>query len=810
ASSPSVSVINDSTLPTITVTSITPTPNGNGYNSSSPVTLVLTASAGQGIASISYSIDGGSTVLVLAPIAIFTVSGEGIHSLSFTATDTAANVSATGSATVRIDTVAPVAPSTPALAAASDSGSSSSDGITKVVAPIFTGTAETGTTVTLYDGAVAVGSTVATSGSYSIQSSTLTNATHTISARSTDAAGNVSPSSGVTSVTIDTVAPSAPPAPTLTAASDSGSSSSDRNTNVTTPTFVGTAEAGSTVTLYNSTTVIGTGVATGGNYSITSSALTAGTKSITVAATDLAGNLGVKSQITTVVIDITAPGRPGTPTIIAAHDTGRSSTDSNTSVTTPTFAASAATGTVLITLLDAGVAIGTAPVSGTSYSITSPALTNGVHPITTRATDLAGNISVVSTARSVTIDTIAPAAPTIVLSAASDTGKSNSDRITRTTTPTFTGVNESRAIVTIYDGGVAVGTVTTTATTYSKASTTLADGVHTMTASSTDIAGNLGPQTAGLAITIDTVAPLAPSAPVLATASDTGVSSTDGITKATTPTLVGTAEAGITVALFDGAVATGASVTATGGAYSAVTATLAQGVHALIAVPTDVAGNVGPSSGTTSVTVDTTVPTVTLNQAVGQADPTTASPVLFTAIFSEDGFGLTDSDITFSGTATGAAASVGGSGTVWTISVSGMTKTGTVIPRVPASVAQDLAGNLNTVSTSTDVTVTYNDTTAPTVPITEFVAVATQAVRVSGTASTAPGDGTAITVVICTVNVFPCVVGNTKATLNTTAVSGAWTVTSATLGTFPVLYARATQIDLSANTGASVAGPIAV
>ena len=71
-------------------------------------------------------------------------------------------------------------------------------------------------------------------------------------------------------IVIDTTAPNAPSAPDMTSGTDMGSSSTDNNTNDTTPTFTGTAESGSTVTLYDTdgTTVIGSGTATGGNYSI--------------------------------------------------------------------------------------------------------------------------------------------------------------------------------------------------------------------------------------------------------------------------------------------------------------------------------------------------------------------------------------------------------------------------------------------------------------------------------------------------------------------------------------------------------------
>ncbi|PYR17523.1 MAG: hypothetical protein DMF94_23420 [Acidobacteria bacterium] len=107
-------------------------------------------------------------------------------------------------------------------------------------------------------------------------------------------------------------------------------------------------------------------------------------------------------------------------------------------------------------------------------------------------------------------------------------------------------------------------------------------------------------------------------------------------------------------------------------------------------------------------------PTVTINQASGQADPTNVSPINFTAIFSTSVTGFASSGVTITGTAGGTkTATVTGSGTTYNVAVSGMTTAGTVI----ASVKQDAAtaaGVGNTVSTSTDNTVTY-DATAPSV-----------------------------------------------------------------------------------------------
>ncbi|WP_193315750.1 Ig-like domain-containing protein, partial [Janthinobacterium aquaticum] len=99
------------------------------------------------------------------------------------------------------------------------------------------------------DGTTVLGTAVATGGAWSITSSALASGTHSLSVKAVDAAGNSSVASAALSINIDTIAPAAPSAPVLALASDSGNSSTDGVTNVTTPTVTGTAEAGSTVTL---------------------------------------------------------------------------------------------------------------------------------------------------------------------------------------------------------------------------------------------------------------------------------------------------------------------------------------------------------------------------------------------------------------------------------------------------------------------------------------------------------------------------------------------------------------------------------
>ncbi|MGK0603604.1 Ig-like domain-containing protein, partial [Yokenella regensburgei] len=78
--------------------------------------------------------------------------------------------------------------------------------------PAINGTGEVGATITIYDGGVAIGTTVVNgSGTWSFTpTGTLGDGSHTFTARATDAAGNQGVASGSYQITLDTAAPSAP------------------------------------------------------------------------------------------------------------------------------------------------------------------------------------------------------------------------------------------------------------------------------------------------------------------------------------------------------------------------------------------------------------------------------------------------------------------------------------------------------------------------------------------------------------------------------------------------------------------------
>ena len=148
-------------------------------------------------------------------------------------------------------------------------------------------------------------------------------------------------------------------------------------------------------------------------------------------------------------------------------------------------------------------------------------------------------------------------------------------------------------------------------------------------------------------------------------------------------------------------------------------------VFAIVAagVVTDPAGNANVASASTDneVSYDTTAPSVTVNQAAPQADPTTVGSVVFDVVFSGAVSGFTSGDVTLGGTAGATTAVVAGGPTAYTVTLSGMTNDGTVVATLAAGVAADAAGNANLVSTSTDNTVSF-DSTVPSVTLDQAAA----------------------------------------------------------------------------------------
>jgi hypothetical protein len=446
----------------------------------------------------------------------------------------------------------------------------------------------------------------------------VTDATNLIALDNTgvaDAAGNAG--SGTTNsnnYVIDTLAPAAPSTPDLASSSDSGTSNTDDKTIVTAPTFTGTAEAGATVTLYDTdgTTPLGTGMAAGGNWSITSSTLAEGSHTITAKATDTAGNVGAASGGLSVSIDTTAP-TTSVATAAFSADTGSSSSDFITHTAAQNISGTASAnlqaGEIVEVSLDDGSTWATA-VSSVGANTWSLATTlTGSDTLRVRVTDAAGN-SGATLSQSYLLDTVAPTTTFSGLGLSGDSGASSTDFVTNTAAQTITATLSASLLAgeTVYaslDHGASWTDITAKVSgdTLTWTGVTLASS-DTLELQVQDLAGNAG-TVASEAYTLDTSAPAAPSTPDLANSSDNGSSDTDDVTDITTPTFTGTAAAGAAIRLFDtdGTTVLGTTTAAGDGTWSVTTSTLAATTHAISATATDLAGNESAASATLSVVI---------------------------------------------------------------------------------------------------------------------------------------------------------------------------------------------------------------
>lgn len=282
--------------------------------------------------------------------------------------------------------------------------------------PSFSGTAEANSVVRLFDGGTQIGAAFADSaGAWTIMPiNALADGLHNIVATAADAAGNVSTLSNLFSFNVDTVAPTSATIDhvaymafsdlTLTLTDLANGDSIGRADLY----FLGSAEAGSRVDLYNGAQLIGstTADANGTWRFIPDPPLDENAYSITVRATDAAGNTSDAGNTFAFAIDATAPDAP---TILSLNDDlapniGTVTNHGATNDNQPTFNGTAEAGST-VTFFDGAVQIGqTVADSDGTWSFT-PALrfSVGSHSITAIASDLAGNVSAASDALDFTL-----------------------------------------------------------------------------------------------------------------------------------------------------------------------------------------------------------------------------------------------------------------------------------------------------------------------------------------------------------------------------------------------------------------------
>lgn len=206
-------------------------------------------------------------------------------------------------------------------------------------------------------------------------------------------------------------------------------------------------------------------------------------------------------------------------------------------------------------------------------------------------------------------DNIASDAPTgLDISALQDSGASDTDNVTSTTTLTITGLAAPDVRVTLKDGALLVGQVQSDATTgaWSIDTGLLADGTHRFTATATNASLNTSSGSVALVVKVDTTAPTL------------DIDQAGGTVFTASRTISGTltdANPGNLVEIYDNA---GSSPVATasvgvGGIWSTTVTLDGLGSHSLVARGSDLAGNTGSSAAVVfDLEAGLTAPTLTL------------------------------------------------------------------------------------------------------------------------------------------------------------------------------------------------------
>ncbi|MBR0931021.1 cellulase family glycosylhydrolase [Bradyrhizobium diazoefficiens] len=388
--------------------------------------------------------------------------------------------------------------SAPTVASFSPDSAVAGDGITNVNHVTLTGTAAAGATVQVFDGPKQIGTSIANaSGDWSFATGKLADGSHAFTSKAVNAAGNISATSAALTLTVDTVAPSAP---TMASFSPDSAVAGDGITNVNHVTLTGTAAAGATVQVFDGAKQIGTSTANAsGAWSFATSTLADGSHAFTSKAVDAAGNVSAASKALTVTVDTVAPSAP---TVASFSPDSAVAGDGITNANHITLMGTAGVGAT-VQVFDGAKQIGTSTADANGvWSIATSTLIDGNHAFTSKAVDAAGNVSAASKALTVTVDTVAPSAPTVA-SFSPDSGVAG-DGITNANHVTLTGMATAGATVQVFDEAKQIGTSIANANGgWSFATGTLADGVHAFTSTAIDAAGNHSAVSAEFDLTVN-------------------------------------------------------------------------------------------------------------------------------------------------------------------------------------------------------------------------------------------------------------------------------------------------------------------
>ena len=298
---------------------------------------------------------------------------------------------------------------------------------------------------------------------------TMTEATTTVEETSASASSSITTTTtGDTTTVPDTTPPSAPVI-----------NGPVGITNDPLPTFAGSGEEGSTVTVTEGASALCTATVTGEAWSCDASrSLADGLHSIATEAVDAAGNRATGPTVS-LTVDTQRPAEP----VISSPTDG-----SGTSEATPMFNGTGEDGST-VTVAEGTTGLCTATVALGAWSC-APTLTAGPHLLTPMAVDASGNLTVGAPVQ-VTVD---PSSP-VITSPADGSG-------TPDTTPTITGTGADGSTVSVSVGDSVRCTAVVAQGTWSCDATELTEGTYLFTTAAGTVPGT------SIRLTIDGAAPV--------------------------------------------------------------------------------------------------------------------------------------------------------------------------------------------------------------------------------------------------------------------------------------------------------------
>ncbi|MDM0037070.1 Ig-like domain-containing protein [Variovorax sp. J22P271] len=500
--------------------------------------------------------------------------------------------------------------------------------------PTIIGTSKPLHVIHIFDGKTELGSVTAdANGDWVFTTQPLGDGPHDITATATNPVGQTSLPTGVWNFSVDTKAPAS--VDDLRVIDDEGDLKVDLKdgdtTDDATPTFKGTAEPGSVVTVYDGETELGSAkVDDKGEWEFTpSKGLEDGPHNFTTVVTDPAGNESAPSPEVHVVLDTAKlPVSIGALVDNFGDIQGNVKPNGVTDDVRPEIQGKGKPGST-IEVFDGAERLGTTQVNpdGTWRFTPDTDLVPDGHSITVKQTDASGNVSQAGPFN-FSIDTEAPAAPTIdsVTDDVNEPGPDGTRVLTNggssnDPTPTLKGKAEPGSLVTVYDKGEPLGSVQAGENgDWSFTPTTpLPEGEDVFTAKATDEAGNVSGKSDEFKVVTDYSAP---GAPVIVGVEDDvapleGPVVDGGSTNDNSPTISGTGGVvGEKVVIYDNGVKIGEAEVKPGGSWSFTPGPNAQGwpeklddkAHKIEATNADAAGNESAKSNPFEFTVDTKAP----------------------------------------------------------------------------------------------------------------------------------------------------------------------------------------------------------